>query len=172
MATYSRVASASAGPWPARIRARDALDRLGGHPHAGQFRQILAPGIERCLGSHPGHQPAHPGAEGSADHVEVPILGNDPGAALVAALHTVVVGAAHRHLAQDGLEVLGPVADELGLVAVAAVDALAAMPAVVRIEQLLEHRRTHPVHRPANHQLGGSESDRAARAVRLEGAVD
>ena len=64
----------------------------------------------------------------------------------------MIVGAAHRDRAQHGVDRAGPVGDELGVMARAAVDSRAAV-AGVGGQQLLQQRTTQPRHRGADRQL-------------------
>lgn len=68
------------------------------------------------------------------------------------ALEAVVVGPAEGDLAEHGVDHLAPVADELGLLALAAVDPLSPL-AEVDAKDLLQEAAADPVHRLSNRQF-------------------
>ena len=114
-------------------------------------------------------------ARGAGGHLAQPRRQRRPGdAELVVARHdpapargAVIVGAAHRDRAQHGVDVLVAVADELGVMARAAVDPRAAV-AGVGGQQLLQQRAAQLRHRGADRQLHRLQA-RAERAQRGDG---
>ena len=136
---------------------------LGRQLDPGQLSQILAGHSEGLLGPHPRHHRPQPRAERAAGHAELGIPGQDA----MATRPAVVVGPPQGEIPHHRVELLGPVADEGGPVALPAVDAGTPVAGIER-EQVFEQVPTELGHRGPDRELERPQALRSTRAA--EGA--
>jgi hypothetical protein len=101
-----------------------AFDAFVGQLDSGQLGEQASSGGERLGRGSAGHHLSQSRRQRRVRDAEVVVAGHDP----AMALRAVIVGAAQRDRPEHGVEVLVAVADELGAMALPAVDSRPAVP--------------------------------------------
>ena len=132
-------------------RFRHPFDGFGFHHHIGKFFQIPPAFVEGFLPSDPSHHAPHTGAERTVHNVQVLVFRNPA----LTADGAMIVGALDLHRRQHGDQILAPIGDKLGLMALSALDLTSSISSSVGIQKFLQNTSAHLLHRRPNGFLAG-----------------